>query len=232
MLQPQSFGYKVWAARCPCRLWRGGSESIPCLGHCRELSCRAEPILQCDDVGTRVPTPAHRLLSYSLSLLTHFHPVGHHTCGWENSILYRLHWSLEHFWGRVGLSFKAREAQHWSYLQHNPTSCCMQVTDFTHQWWACLVCWEVPGAETPGMPWKTLLWLQFLNNWCTVEQRRGLWSLQPALLLKPYINKSQPEIEWRWPGAHCLLWVIAAHRRAWRQDQEREEHPALKCVGP
>lgn len=32
---------------------------------------------------------------------------------------------------------------------------------------------EVPEAETPSTPPKTLLWLQFLNNWCTAGQSKG-----------------------------------------------------------
>lgn len=52
---------KVRVARCPCCLWRDGSESVSCLGRCRELSGRAEVIPQCDDVGTLVAILAHRL---------------------------------------------------------------------------------------------------------------------------------------------------------------------------
>lgn len=143
---PKALGTgKVQVARCPCCLWRGGSESVSCLGCFRGLSGRAEVILQCDDVGTLVAIPAHRLLSCSLSLLACFHAMELHSCGWMNAIPYKRHWRPEHLGGRVGLSFKAREARHWSDLQHDPTSGCIQVTDLTHRWCgkrgACPVCW-------------------------------------------------------------------------------------------
>lgn len=130
---PRALGTgKVWVARCPCCLWKGGSQCVSCLGRCRELSGRAEVTLQCDDVGTLMAIPTHRLPSCSLSLLACFHAMGHHTCGWMNAILYKRHWRQKHLGSRVGLSFKARETQHWSDLQHDPTSACMQVTDLTH----------------------------------------------------------------------------------------------------
>lgn len=43
------------------------------------------------EVGTLVTIPAYRLLSCSLSLLAHFHAVGHHICGWMNAIPYKQH---------------------------------------------------------------------------------------------------------------------------------------------
>lgn len=58
------------------RFVEGGSESVSCLGRCAELSGRAEFILKCDDVEALVAIPAHRLLSCSLSLFTHFHAMG------------------------------------------------------------------------------------------------------------------------------------------------------------
>lgn len=64
------------------RLSVGGSERVSCLGQCRELSGRAELLLQCDAVGTLVAILTHRLLAYSLSLLAHFHAMVHHSCGW------------------------------------------------------------------------------------------------------------------------------------------------------
>lgn len=195
---PRALGTgKVRVARCLCCLWRGGSESVSCLGHCRGLSGIAEVILQCDDVGTLVAVPAPRLLSCSLSLLARFHAMGHHTCGWMNAIPYKWHWRPERFEGRVGLSFKAREAQHWSDLQHDPTSGCMQVTDLTRRCGPCAwpVCWI----------------------------RSSIWASGYAVEGSSFSSVKSRETEWRWPLAYCLLRMITENCRAHGQERERSE---------